>query len=237
MRLERVSSAARAAPACCRPPSGRSACSRRSRCPRPPRPTSRRPASRSSVGHPRAAAHRVDHEVGGEPLAVLGAHARDAQRAVALAASSRAAATPRRTVEPVLRARPRVANACSSVGLRAVTVVEHRSSPGRGSRSAIVGGIMRPQSSSERARVEQRVEHVGQLGVEHVAPARLQVVRLPELRDAAGAPTPPTPASGVRGRRRRDRARAPSPRGRPSPASARRPGRRRRRRARSPWTW
>ena len=91
-----------------------------------------------------------------------------------------------------------LAIACSSVGLRAVTVVSS-SSTGRGERSAIVGGSMRPHVELGGARLDERVEHVGQLGAEHVAPARLHVVRLPELRDAAGAPTYSHARSGLAG--------------------------------------
>ena len=89
---------------------------------------------------PRAAAHRVDDQVGRELGAAVRAHADHPCGPVgALPVSSRATPARRRTVSPGSASAIR-ASACSSTGRRTCSV-RKRSSPGRGARSVIVGGM------------------------------------------------------------------------------------------------
>jgi hypothetical protein len=60
------------------------------------------------------------------------------------------------------------------------------------------GGRVEP----ERARRRERLLHVGQLGLQHLAPARLHEVRLAELRHATPAPALPGRLGTVRDGRR-----------------------------------
>jgi hypothetical protein len=79
-------------------------------------------------------------------------------------------------------------------------VLDHRPPGGRGD-EPLVTRLWRPvldergqhghQVEPCRIRVPQRLRHVGQHGAQHVAPARLQEMRLPELRDTAAVPVLP----------------------------------------------
>ena len=120
--------------------------------------------------------------------------------------------------------------------------LERAAPPGPGD-EALVAGARRAVRDRSRQRLRDRVEavragrlegleHVGELGLEHRAPERLQVVRLAELDHAVAAPALPGRLGVVAGPAT-GRARGRSPAGRRGPASSRRSGRRGLRRARS----
>ena len=131
------------------------------------------------------------------------------------------------------------AAACGDHGLH------HRPAAGDEPEAVVVragasGPSMRRRQDGERveppaAGIGQRVDEPGQLGVEHDAHPREEVVRLAELRDTR--PRPVVPGVGRRSGRLR-RPRAPSRRGRRGPASSPMPARSRchRRRRSAPWS-
>ena len=186
---------------------------------------------REQLRQRRAAAHGVDDQVGG------------------------AAARRRRCARRVTCTRPPIRRVSSALdghaapeldarlvgGGAADRLLERAAAAGPG-HEALVAGARRAvgdrrrhrvqRVEAQRAGVRERLADVGQLGVEHLAPERLQVVRLAELRDAVAAPALPG-GLGVGGERIRVALEDGHAVCRPEPASSRWSGRRGRRRARS----